>query len=108
MMLADKLVNLKSFFQAQIPVHCLRVVLHNRKNFFYLHLLIQIIGLSRQLPAGTTAQQPATPAATQTSQFVSVLEAEKQTAAALAAINTKGQKTLSQPRTPGKNYNWDG
>ncbi len=66
----------------------------------------------RQLTAGGTAQ-PSTPAAatstpTNTSLFVSIPEAEKQTAALLAAANNKQSKTLSQPRTPGKVYNWDG
>ncbi|CAF1014445.1 unnamed protein product [Rotaria sp. Silwood1] len=64
-----------------------------------------------QLTAGMATQ--ATPQQTvnitsNTSQFVSINEAEKQTASLLAAKNNKDQKTRSQPRVPGQIYNWDG
>ncbi|CAF2418366.1 unnamed protein product [Rotaria sp. Silwood2] len=63
-----------------------------------------------QLTAGMTTQatqQQNVNVTSNTSQFVSITEAEKQTANLLAAKN-KEQKTRSQPRVPGQIYNWDG
>ncbi|CAF0830146.1 unnamed protein product [Adineta steineri] len=63
-----------------------------------------------QITAGASAQAPSqqaaatTSTATNTSTFLSILEAEKQTASLL----TTQSKTPIQSRTPGKVYNWDG
>ncbi|CAF0934492.1 unnamed protein product [Rotaria sordida] len=65
----------------------------------------------QQLTAGTATQaapQQSVNITSNTSEFVSINEAEKQTASLLAAQNNKEQKTRSQPRVPGKIFNWDG
>ena len=43
-----------------------------------------------------------------TSPFLTVAEAEKQTASSVVGVEQGGQKTRNQLRTPGKVYNWDG
>ncbi|CAF3883231.1 unnamed protein product, partial [Rotaria magnacalcarata] len=63
----------------------------------------------RYLSSSAAQPQLTTGANTQTTAaFVSIPEAEKLTASLLAATNNKETKTRSQPRLPGKLYNWDG
>ncbi|CAF1662550.1 unnamed protein product [Adineta ricciae] len=58
-----------------------------------------------QLTAGAPGQAaPQQASAATTSPFLSISEAEKQTAAILAT----GKKTSTPIRTPGQVYNWDG
>jgi len=57
---------------------------------------------------GTAAAAPVTAAATSSSPFVTITEAEKQTAALLAEASKSNIKRKANTRTPGKLYNWDG
>jgi hypothetical protein len=117
-MLVDKWDNLKLFFRMRSVITFLQVVLHNRKTSLPIYFSSkENIETFRQLTAGAApaqaAAQPAaaaaaTPTTTNTSPFLSILEAEKQTAASLATMNNQEQKTHGQARTPGKIYNWDG
>ena len=105
----DKLDNLKWYFPALSISHFLPVVRRNREDILDRHRFIRLLIFFRQITAaaGATAQQP--PAtSTNTSPFLTVLEAEKQTASYVVGAENAGQKTRNQLRTPGRVYNWDG
>ena len=104
MMHDDKWDNHKWYFPAPISINFLPVVHHNRKHIFHIHVLILGSIFFRQITAGATA--PVTPM--NTSPFLTVAEAEKQTASSVVGVEQGGQKTRNQLRTPGKVYNWDG